>query len=98
MCPWLPASASSTLTEELAKALSQEEDSEPAALAKKAAAAVGNADRKPARTIRDTFPTYSAIAVNLQKDEVLVQDENLFGIKVFDRLDNTPATAAFTEP
>jgi DNA-binding beta-propeller fold protein YncE len=94
MCQWIPASASSTLTE----ALLQEEDSGPARSASKGAAAAGNADRKPARVIRDTFPTYSAIAVNLQKDEVLVQDENLFGIKVFDRLDNTPAKAAFTEP
>ena len=94
MCQWIPANATSTLTE----ALMQEEDSGPAPSAAKGGAAVGNADRKPARTIRDTFPTYSAIAVNLQKDEVLVQDENLFGIKVFDRMDNTPAKAAFTEP
>ena len=27
-----------------------------------------------------------------------MQDENLFGVKVFNRLDNTPANASFTEP
>jgi DNA-binding beta-propeller fold protein YncE len=58
----------------------------------------GNADREPVRIIRDTYPTYSAVALNLQTNEVFLQDENLFGIKVFDRLDNTPPTAAFTEP
>ncbi len=95
MCQLVPASASALLAE----ALQQEEESATAASgAAKGASAVGNADRKPARTIRDTFPTYSAIALNLQKDEVLVQDENLFGIKIFNRLDNTPPKAAFTEP
>ena len=29
---------------------------------------------------------------------MFLQDENLFGIKVFNRLDNTPPTANFTEP
>ena len=58
----------------------------------------GNADRPPERIIRDTYPTYSAIAINLEKDEVLLQDENLFGIKIFNRTDNTPPKAAFTEP
>src|SRR5262249_30345213 len=80
-CQWMPASVSSKLSAALTEAMLQEEDSESASSAKKGSAAVGNADRKPARTIRDTFPTYSAITVNLQKDEVLMQDENLFGIK-----------------
>lgn len=94
MCQWQPASASTTLAaalqqqdEVIANRHSSTLDEEP-----------GNADRPPVRAIGDTYPTYSAIALNLQKDEVLLQDENLFGIKVFNRLDDTPPTAAFTEP
>ncbi|MBI4478495.1 MAG: hypothetical protein HY651_00565 [Acidobacteria bacterium] len=91
MCQWEPAAASANV---LLTALAQDvhvsadwETKPP-----------GNADRAPARIIKDTYPTYSAIAVNLEKDEVLLQDENLFGIKVFNRTDNTPPTASFTEP
>ena len=55
-------------------------------------------DRSPLRVIHDTYPTYSAIAVDTNSNEVFLQDENLFGIKVFNRTDNTPPGAAFTEP
>ena len=91
MCQWMPASASTSLSAALQEApvhRSRDWDTLPP----------GNADRAPTRIIRDTYPTYSAVAVNLQTDEVFLQDENLFGIKVFDRMDNTPPTAAFTEP
>jgi DNA-binding beta-propeller fold protein YncE len=57
-----------------------------------------DADRSPVRVIRDTYPTYSAIGVDTNSDEVFLQDENLFGIKVFNRTDNTPPAAQFTEP
>jgi DNA-binding beta-propeller fold protein YncE len=57
-----------------------------------------DADRAPVRAIKDSYPTYSAIAVDTNSNEVYLQDENLFGLKVFNRLDNTPPTAAFTEP
>jgi DNA-binding beta-propeller fold protein YncE len=36
--------------------------------------------------------------VDYNSNEVYLQDENLFGIKVFDRMTNTPANAAFSEP
>lgn len=55
-------------------------------------------EREPVRIIRDTYATYSAIALDLNTNEVYLQDENLFGVKVFNRLDNTPANASFTEP
>jgi 6-phosphogluconolactonase (cycloisomerase 2 family) len=57
-----------------------------------------DSDRRPVRAIRDTYPTYSAIGVDTTSDEVFLQDENLFGIKVFNRTDNTPTGAVFTEP
>jgi len=54
--------------------------------------------RPPVRTIRDTYPIYSSIAVDPVRDEVVLQDTNLFSIKIFNRLDNTPPTAEFTKP
>ena len=86
MCEWMPASARPG-------SLFAQEPSTAAA-----ARPTDSIDRPPVRVIRDTYPTYSAVAVDLQTNDVYLQDENLFGIKVFDRLDNTPATAAFTEP
>jgi DNA-binding beta-propeller fold protein YncE len=44
--------------------------------------------RPAARTIKDTYPIYSSIAVDNVRDEVILQDTNLFGIKIFNRLDN----------
>lgn len=62
------------------------------------ASVAADADRAPLRVLRDTYPTYSGIAVNTNTNEVFLNDENLFGIKVFNRLDNTPSQGAFTEP
>jgi len=87
MCEWVPASASGP-------ALFAQEQSGSAADAVERV----EIEREPVRVIRDTYSTYSAIAVDLNSDEVYMQDENLFGVKIFNRLDNTPASAAFTEP
>ena len=54
--------------------------------------------RPPIRTIRDKDPIYSAIAVDVRFDEVILMDNNNWGLRVFNRLDNTPANASFTEP
>ncbi len=55
-------------------------------------------DRPPQRVIHDTRPTFSAVVVDPVRDEVVVQDENLFQILVYDRLANTPPQATMTEP
>ena len=47
--------------------------------------------RVPVRTIRDTAPTYSAVAVDVNSNEVILQDNNLWQYQVFDRLTPTPA-------
>ena len=47
--------------------------------------------RTPVRTIRDTAPTYSAVAVDVNSNEVILQDNNLWQYQVFDRLSPTPA-------
>jgi DNA-binding beta-propeller fold protein YncE len=55
-------------------------------------------NRPPARMIRDTYPIYSSVAVDPVRDEVVLQDTNLFSIKVFNRLENTPPTATAAVP
>ena len=46
--------------------------------------------RVPVRTIRDTAPTYSSIAVDVNSNEVIMTDNNLWSYRVFDRLSPTP--------
>ena len=94
-CQWEPASASATLAETLQGQRTSERSS--AALPGGAASAIEIA-RAPVRVIRDTYPTYSAIALDTNTNEVYLEDENLFGYKVFNRMDNTPPGAEFTEP
>ncbi len=55
-------------------------------------------NRPPVRMIKDTYPIYSSIAVDPVRDEVVMQDTNLFGIKVFNRLDNTPPNVNAAKP
>ena len=54
--------------------------------------------RPPVRTIKDSYPIYSSIAVDPARNEVILQDTNLFGIKVFNRTDNTPPNVESTTP
>ena len=58
----------------------------------------GDVTRLPVRTIRDTYPIYSSVAVDPMRDEVVLQDTNLFGIKVFNRLENTPPDVEAAKP
>jgi DNA-binding beta-propeller fold protein YncE len=57
-----------------------------------------NFDRPPVRILRDTAPIYSSVAVDDKRNEVFLQDNNLWSIRVFSRLDNakpgTPPTEA----
>src|SRR5213594_3502388 len=54
--------------------------------------------RPPIRTIRDKDPSYSAVAVDTRFDEVILMDNNMWGLRVFNRLDNTEPDAPFTDP
>ena len=97
MCQWVPASASSRL--QLMAALQQVRMEAPSAAADMDTPRTSTfVDPEPVRTIRNKYPIYSAVALDSATQEVYLQDENLFGFKVFDRLDNTPPAAAFTEP
>ena len=55
-------------------------------------------ERAPIRVIHDPRATFSAVAVDPPRDEVIFQDENLFQTLVFNRLTSTPARAAMSEP
>ena len=54
--------------------------------------------RPPVRTIKETYPVYSSVAVDPVRNEVILQDTNLFGVRVFGRTDNTPLNAESTTP
>ncbi len=94
MCQWSPASAG----ENLAAILAEQQSSQPSGGNSSGPAFGKEIERAPVRVIRDTYPTYSAIAVDTKSNEVYLEDENLFGYRVFNRTDNTPASVAFTEP
>ena len=90
-CMWVPASASTNLL----AALRQERRAVPDS------ASVPGGDfsqRKPVRMIRDPYAAYSAVAVDPVHNEVVLTDENLFQVLVYDRLANTPPTAKMSEP
>ena len=91
MCQWIPASASTGLIAVLQQPPAAARSSEEAKLAEVAA-------RKPLRIIRDPYAAFSSVAVDPVRNEVVLTDENLFNIVVYDRLENTPPTATMSEP
>ena len=52
----------------------------------------------PVRVIQDRFPSFSSVAVDPIRNEVVLTDENLFQVMVYDRLANTPPTASIQKP
>jgi 6-phosphogluconolactonase (cycloisomerase 2 family) len=55
--------------------------------------------RQPApRVLGDTFPTFTAVGVNTQTNEVIIQDNNLWSTWIFNRLENTPPAAPASKP
>ena len=86
----------------LGKASQQQQRQQQAAPA--AAAASGAArktieiKRAPARVVRDPYSSFSAVAVDVARNEIILQDENHGQITVYGRMDNTPPRATLTEP
>src|SRR5439155_1499093 len=61
--------------------------------------AINEVTRTPEfRTLADTYPTYTSVGINLATDEVVLQDNNLWSTRVFNRLDSTPPGAEMTQP
>ena len=56
------------------------------------------AARKPVSTIRDPRNAFAGLAIDPIRNEVVIAEENNFSLLVYDRLENTPARAALSEP
>lgn len=52
----------------------------------------------PVRDVRDGYPSFAAVSVDMARNEVVFTDENLFQVLVYDRLEHTPDDAAFSVP
>ena len=52
----------------------------------------------PVRTVRDPYPSFASVALDLARNEVVFTDESLFQVLVYDRLENTPEGAAASKP
>ena len=52
----------------------------------------------PVRKIRDAYPAFAAIAVDMVRDEVVMTDENLFQVLAYDRTEHTPPRAEASIP
>jgi DNA-binding beta-propeller fold protein YncE len=52
----------------------------------------------PVRDIRDRYPSFASVAVDMVRNEVVLTDENLFQVLVYDRTENTPADAVASKP
>jgi 6-phosphogluconolactonase (cycloisomerase 2 family) len=92
MCQWMPASAGEEMF-----ALAQTPSASSAAAADNVVRGIAF-DRPPLRVIKDPYPTYSAVAIDMTNNEIVLQDENLFQIMAYDRMTNTPPTATMSEP
>jgi DNA-binding beta-propeller fold protein YncE len=60
--------------------------------------AAANGSRAPVRNIRDAYPAFASVAVDMERNEVVMTDENLFQILVYDRTEHTAPTAEFSKP
>ncbi len=56
------------------------------------------ARRQPLVSFKDPRHVFAAVAVDPVRNELVAGDENNFTIVVYDRMENTPPTAAFSEP
>src|SRR5689334_3344167 len=84
MCEFVPASASQQL---VASARPAVDPSAPKTRPSKAERDA-LAKRAPKYTMKDSNPGYAGIAVDPTRNEVILADENMFGIHVFDRTTN----------
>lgn len=89
MCQLIPASASASLLAPFQQAR--------AATANVQAVRAEVARRPPARILKDSYPSYSAVAIDVAHNEVILAAENKLSIMVHDRTQNTPPRA-LSEP
>ncbi|MBI2817188.1 MAG: hypothetical protein HYX72_09640 [Acidobacteria bacterium] len=92
MCQWTAASGETTLVASL-----QQQQTPAGGFTGQADPSAG-AIRPPLRVIRDPYSNFASIAVDAVRNEVVLTDENMFNILVYDRLTNTPPKATMSEP
>ena len=63
-----------------------------------AVSGTGGTISDPVRTVKDPYPSFASVAVDLQRDEVVFTDESLFQVLVYDRLENTPEEVEASRP
>src|SRR5439155_7820444 len=64
----------------------------PATGAPASAAQTAVALRRPTRVLKDAFPSYSAVGVDVVHNEVILAAENHLSLMIHDRTQNTPPT------
>jgi DNA-binding beta-propeller fold protein YncE len=98
MCESVPATAQAGSELTLMTAFQQRQEARQASIAARSAATEDRSKLKPVRWIRDPYAAYSSVAVDPINNEVVLTDENLFQILVYDRTATTPPSARLTEP
>ncbi len=56
------------------------------------------AKRQPISNLRDPRNVFAGLFIDPVRNEVVFAEENNFSVMVYDRMENTPPTAAFSEP
>src|SRR5438552_13229681 len=82
----------------LMAALEQSAEARAASLEARNAPTQDRSKLKPVRWIHDPYAAFSSVAVDPINNEVVMTDENLFQIMVYNRTANTPPSARLTEP
>ncbi len=98
ICEPVPAADPANREAVLMAALEQRQDARAASLEARNAATQDRSKLKPVRWIHDPYAAFSSVAVDPINNEVVMTDENLFQILVYNRTTTTPPTARLTEP
>src|SRR5437773_4711525 len=88
MCELMPPIAPGSLFELAAL----QQTPAPATGAPSSAAQTAVALRRPTRVLKDAFPSYSAVGVDVIHNEVILAAENHLSLMIHDRTQNTPPT------
>src|SRR5438128_6167166 len=98
ICDPVPATDPANREAVLMAALEQRQDARAASVEARNAATQDRSKLKPVRWIHDPYAAFSSVAVDPINNEVVLTDENLFQILVYNRTTTTPPTARLTEP
>ncbi len=96
MCEMMPASASMSLMAALQQAPGSGSTTAPTRPSAQTQEMVAN--RPALYRVEDQHYAFAGIAVDPIRNEIIVAEENVSSLVVYDRMANTPPTAAMTEP